>query len=112
MDTQKVIKGLERKIKFAEESLVEWQQAFLIDPLYSFRWSDRAMETAATLSVYKSALKMLTADGRTIECLRSRLTDAVMSKATCPSRSTSPAENICSQYELAAMAELLRTLED
>ena len=96
---------VESKIKSAKIGLAKWQQQFNDNPFDAFRWSENAMEEAATLSILQLVAKLL--DDHTIEQIISRLKNDAMRSARTGKRGVM---GDCEGYAVAARLRILESV--
>ena len=98
---------VESKIKSAKIGLAKWQQQFNDNPFDAFRWSENAMEEAATLSILQLVAKLLNDDDRTIVQIISRLKNDAMRSARTGKRGVM---GDCEGYAVAARLRILESV--
>ena len=98
---------VEAKIESAKIGLAKWQQQFNENPFDAFRWSEDAMEEAATLSILQLVAKPLADEERTIEQIVNRLKNDAMRAARTGKRGVM---GDCEGYAVAARLRILESV--
>lgn len=111
MNIERLLSKFVRDRESAQEELVKFQEAFQKDAAYALSWGTSVFVAAGKERVYNQLIQFM-ADNRTHDCLTDIVLDKVLSTAKYPPQSTSPTSNLMEQYEMAAWANVLTTLNN
>ena len=119
MNIQRLAEKFKRERESAQDDLVKFQRAFQKDAAHALSWGTYVFVAAGKERVYNQLIKFM--DGALpyrpdSDVLIAKMTDLVLdivlNRAKYHPPSTSPTSNLMEQYEMAAWAYVLTTLND
>jgi hypothetical protein len=107
------VEGFKSEISRSNDQLRRFSNSFKESPFRAFEYASPSLAAAASLEVFTRALNALEGEGSkaTVESLIEFHTDFVFRRARNPQFSTSPINNLMSQYEAVASADLVAMLK-
>lgn len=114
---ERLVSKFVRDREMAQDELARFKEAFDRDAAHALTWGTSVFVAAGKERVYNQLIQFM-GGNETIDpnVLLANMTDLVMDKvlyrAKYPPSSTSPTSNLMEQYEMAAWAQVLATLND
>jgi hypothetical protein len=117
MNIQRLLSKFVRERDSAQEELAKFQEAFQKDAAHALSWGTSVFVAAGKERVYNQLIQFMNGnESADPAAVLSNMTDLVLDKvlhrAKYPPQSTSPTSNLMEQYEMAAWANVLTTLND
>lgn len=116
MNIERLLSKFVRERESAQEELAKFQEAFQKDAAHALSWGTSVFVAAGKERVYNQLIQFMDTTRHDPAVVLANMADLVLDRvlhrAKYPPQSTSPTSNLMEQYEMAAWANVLTTLND